>query len=123
MFLKKVSVTSKILNVWALHPGCSLIDLARHGNALQLDEIAEHGEFVMSQLQMNEDEQLRNSELFRKSLPEFLQRYTKNQASVRKVNNTCFFFFFLFLFFFFFFFSFFCRERNFTKQTKCCWRK
>lgn len=87
MFVKKASVTAKVLNVWANHPGCSLIDLARHGNALQLDEIAEHGDFVMAQLRMYNDEDLKKSELFRKSLPEFLQRYTKNQASVRKVRN------------------------------------
>ncbi len=83
-FNKKVTITAKILNVWAIHPGCSLIDLAKHGNALQLDEIAEHGQFIMEQLRRNEDPNLLRSELLKRSLPEFLNRYTKNEASVRK---------------------------------------
>lgn len=82
-FLKKVTITHKMLSVWSLHPNCSLIELAKHGQSLQLDEIAEHGQFIMDQLRENDDPALINSELFKKSLPDFLNRYKRNAAQVR----------------------------------------
>lgn len=83
-FLKKVNVTRRILQMFQETQGeCGMVELAKHGKGIQLDELAEHGDFIMAELQAYPDERVKNSSLVAKELPEFLKRYQRDNARIR----------------------------------------
>lgn len=82
-FTRKVNLTKRVLDVMHHIPDCSIIHLAKHGRGIQLDELADHGAFIMAEFESFPDEKIKNSHLVKKELPEFLKRYQKDAARAR----------------------------------------